>query len=72
VRGQSTGDRLRGSGKVVVETAHALGPSPTYAATTVQALKPATIKALQTQMRAFLFGDGDLEKPQGYVPPSDG
>ena len=32
-------------------------------------LDPAARKFLETQMRAFLFGDGDLEKPQGYVPP---
>ena len=32
-------------------------------------LDPQARKFLETQMRAFLFGDGDLERPEGYTPP---
>jgi Fe-S cluster biosynthesis and repair protein YggX len=34
-------------------------------------LDPKARKFLEEQMRAFLFGDGELEKPEGYVPPQD-
>ena len=32
-------------------------------------LDPKTRSYLEQQMRAFLFGDGEAEQPQGYVPP---
>ena len=35
----------------------------------INPLDPKARKFLEEQMRAFLFGDGELEKPEGYVPP---
>lgn len=37
----------------------------------INPLDPKARKFLEEQMRAFLFGDGELEKPEGYVPPED-
>jgi len=36
----------------------------------INPLDPEARKFLQTQMRAFLFGDGDVERPGGYTPPA--
>ena len=33
---------------------------------------PKARKFLEEQRRAFLFGDGELEKPEGYTPPEGG
>jgi Fe-S cluster biosynthesis and repair protein YggX len=38
----------------------------------INPLDPQARKFLEQQMRAFLFGDGDLERPEGYVPPENG
>jgi Fe-S cluster biosynthesis and repair protein YggX len=37
----------------------------------INPLDPEARKFLEKQMRAFLFGDGELEKPEGYVPPGN-
>jgi Fe-S cluster biosynthesis and repair protein YggX len=35
----------------------------------INPLDPEARKFLENQMRAFLFGDGDVERPEGYTPP---